>query len=302
MKKINIIGAPLDFGSGRRGVDMGPSAIRIAGLNDRLRELGYLVQDLGNLQVSVPETHPIGETKQRFMSEVSQVCSELCTKVVSMMKEETIPVILGGDHSISIGSIAGVARYYRDQKKKIGLIWMDAHGDMNTPEISASGNIHGMPLAATLGYGPDALTAVGRFKQKVRPKNTVLIGARDLDPLEKEMIRQSNIQVFTMREIDEIGMRRVMEKAIEIVSDGTAGFHVSLDLDLLDPSEAPGVGTPVRGGITYRESHLAMEIISDSEKILAFDIVEVNPILDERNATAQVAVELCASVFGKKIL
>ncbi len=302
MKKINIIGAPLDFGSGRRGVDMGPSAIRIAGLNDRLRELGYQVQDLGNLHVSVPETHPIGETKQRFMTEVSQVCSQLSSQIVGMMKEETIPVILGGDHSISIGSIAGVSKYYRSKKKRIGLIWMDAHGDMNTPETSHSGNIHGMPLAATLGYGPDALTAVGQFKQKVLPENTVLIGARDLDPLEKEMIRQSNIHVFTMREIDEIGMRGVMEKAIAIASEGTEGFHVSLDLDLLDPSEAPGVGTPAWGGITYRESHLAMEIIADSEKMLAFDIVEVNPILDERNSTAQLAVELCASVFGKKIL
>jgi arginase len=302
MKRINIIGAPLDFGSGRRGVDMGPSAIRIAGLNDRLRDLGYQVQDLGNLPVSIPETHPIGETKQRFMAEVCQVCSQLSTKIISMMKEETIPVILGGDHSISIGSIAGVARYYRSKRKRIGLIWMDAHGDMNTPKTSPSGNIHGMPLAATLGYGPDALTAVGQFKQKVLPDNTVLIGARDLDPLEKEMIRQSNIHVFTMREIDEIGMRGVMQKAVGIASDGTEGFHVSLDLDLLDPSAAPGVGTPVAGGITYRESHLAMEIIADSEKMLAFDIVEVNPILDERNRTARLAVELCASVFGKKIL
>ncbi|MBI2821527.1 MAG: arginase [Acidobacteria bacterium] len=302
MKKINIIGAPLDFGSGRRGVDMGPSAIRIAGLNDRLRELGYQVQDLGNLHVSVPESHPIGETKQRFMNEVSQVCSQLCTQVVGIMKQETVPVILGGDHSISIGSIAGVARYFRSKRKRIGLIWMDAHGDMNTPETSASGNIHGMPLAATLGYGPEALSAVGQFRHKVQPQDTVLIGVRDLDPLEKEMIRQSGIHVFTMREIDEMGMRRVMEHAIKVAADGTAGFHVSLDLDLLDPSEAPGVGTPVWGGITYRESHLAMEIIADSEKMLAFDIVEVNPVLDERNSTAQLAVELCASVFGKKIL
>ncbi|HEY2933170.1 MAG TPA: arginase [Acidobacteriota bacterium] len=302
MKKINIIGAPLDFGSGRRGVDMGPSAIRIAGLNERLRDLGYAVQDLGNLHVSVPETHPVGETKQRFMAEVSEVCAHLCEKVVAMMRDGTTPVILGGDHSISIGSIAGVSKYYRQKNERIGLIWMDAHGDMNTPETSPTGNIHGMPLAAILGYGPDALSAIGDFKEKARPQNTVLIGARDLDPLEREMIRNSKIHVFTMREIDEIGMRGVMEKAITLASEGTAGFHVSLDLDLLDPTEAPGVGTPVWGGITYRESHLAMEILADSGRMLAFDIVEVNPILDERNATAQLAVELCASVFGKKIL
>ncbi|MBI3940049.1 MAG: arginase [Acidobacteria bacterium] len=301
-KKINIIGAPLDFGSGRRGVDMGPSAIRIAGLNDRLRQLGHSVQDLGNLHVSVPESHPPGEIRQRFMKEVSQVCGQLCRRIVSMMREETIPVILGGDHSISIGSVAGVAKYFRARKKKIGLIWMDAHGDMNTPETSPSGNIHGMPLAAILGYGPDALSAVGQFKQKVQPAHTALVGVRDLDPLEKETIRRSGIHVFTMRNIDEIGMRGVMQRAIEVASEDTAGFHVSLDLDFLDPSGAPGVGTPVPGGVTRRESHLAMEIIADSDKMLAFDIVEVNPILDERNSTARMAAELCASVFGKKIL
>lgn len=281
---------------------MGPSAIRIAGLNDHLRGLGHQVQDLGNLHVTVPESHPADGAKRRFMAEVSQVCTQLCSKVVRMMKEDTVPVILGGDHSISIGSIAGVARYYRSKKSRIGLIWMDAHGDMNTPETSPSGNIHGMPLAATLGYGPDALSAVGRFKRKALPENTVLIGARDLDLLEREAIRKSGIRVFSMRDIDELGMRVVMKEAIRIASHDTVGFHVSLDLDLLDPSEAPGVGTPVPGGITYRESHLAMETIADSGRMLAFDVVEVNPVLDERNRTAQVAVGLCASVFGKKIL
>ena len=210
-RRIHIIGAPLDFGSDRRGVDMGPSAIRIAGLNERLRVLGYEVRDLGNLTVSVPETHPPADTRHSFMKEISEVCGRLCTRVTAMMREDTIPVVLGGDHSISMGSIAGVARHYRLKRKKIGLIWMDAHGDMNTPETSPSGNIHGMPLAATLGYGPDALAAVGGFKGKTAPENTALIGVRDLDPQERERVRSSGIHVFTMRDIDERGMRPVME-------------------------------------------------------------------------------------------
>lgn len=297
-KKIRIIGAPSDFGQGRRGVDMGPSAIRYAGLQEKLEELGHDVADLGNILVPPPEMHQVTNLKMKYLEEVLAVCTALHSSVQNVMESGFIPIILGGDHSISIGSVAGVA----SAKDSFGLIWFDAHGDMNTDESTPSGNIHGMPLAASLGLGHSALTGCGGFAPKVKPENVVLVGIRSIDEAEATLIRASGIRVFTMADIDRQGMAAVMQEAIRIASMGTQGIHLSLDLDALDPMFAPGVGTPVNGGVTYREGHLAMEMIAASERLLSVDVVEVNPILDVQNRTARMAVELVESLFGKTVI
>jgi arginase len=302
-RRIKIIGVPLDLGASRRGVDMGPSAVRVAGLEAKLESLGHEVVDGGNVGVAIAETKHVGEHNARYLDEITETCTNAAERVVRTLEEGMIPVVLGGDHSLAAGTVSGVAEFYRRQKQKIGLIWMDAHSDINTPETSPSGNVHGMPLAALLGLGPDPLAKILGFSPKVAPENTVLIGVRDIDATEKENIRRAGVsEVYTMRDIDERGMRTVMEEALRAAGRGTAGYHVSLDMDWIDPEDAPGVGTPVRGGATYREAHLAMEILADHGRMLSFEIVEVNPVIDEHNRTADLAVELIASAFGKKIL
>jgi arginase len=302
-RRIRVIGVPLDMGASRRGVDMGPSAMRVAGLEMRLEELGHQVTDSGNVGVEIAETQTLGNESARYLKEIAETCTRTAEAVVKTLEEGMTPLVLGGDHSLAAGSISGVAEFYRRRGEKIGVIWMDAHSDINTPETSPSGNVHGMPLAALLGLGPEPLGNIFGYSPKIAAESTVLIGVRDIDAAERENILRSGVgKVYTMRDIDERGMRAVMEEALSIASQGTAGYHVSLDMDWIDPEEAPGVGTPVRGGATYREAHLAMEIAADHGRLLSFEIVEVNPIIDERNRTADLAVELACSAFGKKIL
>ena len=299
---IAIIGVPLDMGADRRGVDMGPSAVRVASLNSKLTSLGYAVDDLGNVPVTQPETQPEGSPRAKYLSQITDTCTRLAAMVDQAMGRGETPLVLGGDHSIAIGTVAGVSINQQRQQKRIGLIWIDAHADMNTPESSPSGNIHGMPLACCMGMGPDELTRIGGFSPKVDPKNVALVGIRSVDELEREYVQRSGVRAFTMRDIDERGLRAVMEEAITVASGGTAGFHVSLDMDAMDPTEAPGVGTPVRGGLSYREAHLAMETLCDSGRMLSMEVVEVNPVIDEVNRTGLLAVELVLSAMGKRIL
>jgi arginase len=301
-KGIRVIGVPLDLGQSRRGVDMGPSAVRVAGLEARLEAIGHMVEDGGNVAVAIPEQKKEGAAHAKYLKEITATCTKSAELVLKTLEAGKVPLLLGGDHSVAAGTVAGVAEFYRRQNQKIGLIWIDAHSDMNTPETSPSGNVHGMPLAAIMGLGPAELGNIFNFSPKVRPENCVLVGIRDVDAHEKENIRKAGVEVFTMRDIDERGMRAVMEEALRMAGRGTAGYHVSLDMDWIDPEDAPGVGTPVWGGATYREAHLAMEIIADHGRMLSFEIVEVNPVIDEHNQTADLAVELSLSAFGKKIL
>ena len=302
-RRIKVIGVPLDLGASRRGVDMGPSAVRVAGLEARLEALGHEVSDSGNITVALAETKSAGNQTARYLKEITQTCARTAEMVEKALNEKMTPVILGGDHSVAAGSVSGVSNFYRKQNQKIGVLWIDAHADINTPETSPSGNVHGMPLAALLGLGPEPLSNLFEYSPKVDPANVVLIGVRDIDATEKENIRRAGItEVYTMRDIDERGMRTVMEEALRAAGRGTAGYHISLDMDWIDPEDAPGVGTPVRGGATYREAHLAMEIIADHGRMVSFEIVEVNPVIDEHNRTADLAVQLICSAFGKKIL
>ena len=280
-KKLRVIGVPLDLGQSRRGVDMGPSAVRVAGLEARLEELGHVVEDAGNITVAIAEQKKTGDPNAKYLKEITATCTKEADLVLKTLEAGKVPIVLGGDHSVGAGTVSGVAEYYRQRGQKVGLIWIDAHTDINTPDSSPSGNVHGMPLAAVMGLGPADLSNIYNFSPKVAPENCVLVGVRD---------------------IDERGMRTVMEEALRMAGRGTAGYHVSLDMDWVDPEDAPGVGTPVRGGATYRESHLAMEIIADHGRMLSFEIVEVNPVIDEHNRTADLAVELALSAFGKKIL
>ena len=302
-RSIRMIGVPLDMGASRRGVDMGPSAVRVAGLEARLEALGHRVTDGGNIRVVIAETQAVGSKNARYLKEIAETCTRTAEAVAKALEEENTPLVLGGDHSLAAGSASGVAEFYRRRGQKIGIVWIDAHADINTPETSPSGNVHGMPLAALLGLGPEALSNLCGFAPKIAAENAVLVGVRDIDAAERENIRRAGMaEVYTMRDIDERGMRAVMEEALRAAGRGTAGYHVSLDMDWIDPEDAPGVGTPVRGGATYREAHLAMEIIADHGRMLSFEIVEVNPVIDEHNRTADLAVELACSVFGKKIL
>jgi arginase len=301
--KVAIIGAPLDLGAGRRGVDMGPSAVRVAGLGRRLAALGYDVSDLGNIPVPQPEAvDDFGPSDAKYLPQIAAACESLGLLVAQSLTDGKRPLVLGGDHSIAAGTVAGVSRHFRDSGFKIGLLWMDAHADMNTPDSSPSGNVHGMPLACCVGVGPASLARMFGFAPKIDPANVALVGIRDVDQLERGVVRDSGVRAFTMRDIDERGMRAVMDDAIAIAMRGTAGFHLSLDMDFVDPEYAPGVGTPVRGGVTYREAHLAMEVICDSGHMVSMEVVEVNPVIDEVNRTADLAVELILSAMGKKIL
>lgn len=301
-QKIRIIGVPMDLGASRRGVDMGPSALRVAGLQARIKQLGHQVEDIGNISVKQAEEMSYGEKRAKYIAEIADACTELGNTVQKSLEEGYLPLVLGGDHSIAVGSISGLSAHFRKDKKTIGCIWLDAHSDMNTPETSPSGNVHGMPLSAIMGYGTEELDDLFGFKPKIEPQNVVLVGVRDLDAHEKKFIKKLGVKAFTMREIDERGMREVMSDALKYAMDDTDGIAVSLDMDFVDPSDAPGVGTPVRGGVTYREAHLAMEMIADSEAMVSMEIVEINPVIDEHNRTALLAVELALSGLGKKIL
>lgn len=295
---IEIIGVPVDLGANRRGTDMGPSAVRYAGLSKMLRNMEFEVIDHGNIAIPVPESLKIDNPDLLFIDEIVEGCSKLGGFVTAVLDRGNFPLILGGDHSIALGSLLGVSRKIPD----IGLIWMDAHGDFNTFETSGSGNIHGMSLAASCGRGDSRLVNIGGFAPKVREEKTVIIGVRDLDPEERVLLKQSKVTVFSMKDIDEMGIGRVMREAIAIAGSGGSGIHLSFDVDVVDPAIASGVGTPVTGGLNYREVHLAMELIAEANILQSMEVVEVNPILDKgANATANVAVEFIASALGKRI-
>jgi len=302
LRPIHIIGVPLDLGGGRRGVDMGPSALRIAGLGERIASLGYSVVDDGDLEVPIPETRHSGDPHKKYVADIASVCRNLYESARGVLDEGGLPLVLGGDHSLGAGSVAATAAWAQAQSRKIGLIWVDAHGDMNTPSSSTSGNVHGMPLAALLGAEPAELATIGGFRPKVDPERTVIIGLRNLDDRERERVREARIHVFTMKDIDRSGIAEVMERAIELASRDTLGVHVSFDLDACDPGIAPGVGTPVKGGLDYREAHMVMEMVADSGRLMGLDLVEINPILDSQNQTAILGAELAMSALGQGII
>jgi arginase len=299
---VHIHGVPLDLGGGRRGVDMGPSAVRIAGLGERLTAMGCIVVDKGNLETPIPETRAARDPKKKYVREIARVCQKLYQQVTASLEDGAIPIVLGGDHSLAAGSVGATADAAAAKGADIGVLWIDAHGDMNTPASTSSGNVHGMPLAALLGPEPAELSRIGARSPKIRADKTVLIGIRNLDTLERERILEAKVHVFTMKDIDRDGIASVMERALEIAGRDTAGIHVSFDLDVCDPAIAPGVGTPVKGGLDYREAHMVMEMIADSGKLLALDLVEINPILDAQNQTATLGTELALSAFGQRII
>jgi len=302
VKPVHLIGVPLDLGGGRRGVDMGPSAFRIAGIGDQIAALGRTVVDRGDLPTPIPEMQRPADKKKKYVSEIAQVCRDLYELTIESLDKDACPVVLGGDHSLAAGSVAASADWVqRVSMMPLGLIWVDAHGDMNTPSTTPSGNVHGMPLAALLGQEPMELASIGT-KPSVFAQNTVLVGIRNLDQREKDQIRAAGVHVFTMKDIDRDGIARVAEQALALASRGTGGIHVSFDMDVCDPTVAPGVGTPVKGGIDYREAHLIMELVADSGQLVALDLVEVNPTLDIRNTTAEFGTELALSALGKGIL
>ena len=302
VRKVAMVGVPMDLGGGRRGVDMGPSAMRIAGVEEGLRRLGLEFEDRGNVPVPQPESRIPKDARARFLPEIVNCCRRLRGRVERILEEGAFPLVVGGDHSIAMGTVAAISSFHHRRGERIGLLWFDAHGDMNTPESSPSGNIHGMPCAVCLGRGPAELTHLGERYPMVDVANTAIVGVRDLDLNERREILDSGVKVFTMRDVDMLGMSEVMRRALAIVNDGTAGFHLSFDLDGTDPSVAPGVGTAVAGGTDFRESHLVMEQAADSGRLLGLEMTEINPILDDRNKTAEVAVQLVLSAMGKRIL
>jgi len=299
---IQIIGVPIDLGASRRGTDGGPSALRVAGLGGQLAALGHQLAVEKDIAVPAMESCGQDQSTMRYKSEILQVCTELAEQTRSALARGDMPLIIGGDHSIAHGSVAGVACHYQEQKQSIGLLWFDAHGDINTPDISPSGNIHGMPLAHLLGYGDTDLANILDFSPKVRPENVVLIGIRDIDAGERELIQRSGITVYTMRDIDERGMAAISREAMQIVCNGTAGFHVSFDVDGCDPSVIPGSGTLVPGGVSFREAHLLLEYCADTQKMLSMEVVELNPFLDQGNISAERTISLIKSAFGKRVL
>lgn len=302
MKPVHLIGVPLDLGGGRRGVDMGPSAFRIAGIGDQIGALGRTVVDKGDLPAPIPETQRPADNKKKYIRDIAKVCQKLYDLTSKSLDEGALPLVLGGDHSLAAGSVAASADWVRrTSSKPLGLIWVDAHGDMNTPATTPSGNVHGMPLAALLGQEPMELASIGSTPS-VRPQSIVLVGVRNLDQREKEQIRASGVHVFTMKDIDRDGIANVAEQALALAARGTGGIHVSFDMDVCDPAVAPGVGTPVKGGFDYREAHMIMELVADSNRLVALDLVEVNPTLDIRNTTAEFGAELALSALGKEIL
>ena len=299
---VHIIGVPLDLGGNRRGVDMGPSAFRIAGIGEKIAALNHPVVDKGDLPSAIPELHPHGDPRKKFIDEIARVCGQLHQVALGSLHSGAIPLVLGGDHSLAAGSATASAAYARARNLPLGLLWIDAHGDMNTPATTLSGNVHGMGLAALLGPEPAELSRIGGVSPAVLPQHTALVGVRNLDEREKDQVRNSGVHVFTMKDIDRLGVAAIAEQALDVVTRGTAGIHVSFDLDVCDPDIAPGVGTPVKGGLSYREAHLLMELIAESGKLAALDLVEVNPTLDLRNTTAELGCELALSALGMKIL
>lgn len=292
----------MDLGAGRRGVDMGPSAIRIAGIAERLKELGHKIIDDGDIDIKIMEEIRVGDTRARYIREITRASKLLAKNAERIMARGRFPLFLGGDHSIAVGSVSGIAAFARRKRKKVGVLWIDAHGDLNTPATSPSGNVHGMPLASLLGYGPNDLKTVGGHFEKIDPDNVALVGVRSLDEGERKLIETTGVHVYTMSDIDRQGIHRVMKKALAKATNGTGYVHVSFDLDSVDPTIAPGVGTPVKGGLDYREAHLIMESLNEAKVMTSLEIVEVNPILDEHNTSAEFAVELVQSAFGKRIL
>ncbi len=301
-RTVHIHGVPLDLGGGRRGVDMGPSAVRIAGIGDRLAALGCVVADRGDLATPIPETQVQRDPKKKYIREITKVCEKLYKQVYESLEEGALPLVLGGDHSLAAGSVGASADFAAARGGEIGLLWVDAHGDMNTPATTSSGNVHGMPLAALLGPEPSELSKIGARSPKVRADRTVLIGVRNLDTLEKEQIRDAKVNVFTMKDIDQHGIAVVMKRALALAGKDTLGIHVSFDMDVCDPAIAPGVGTPVKGGLDYREAHMVMEMTADSGRLMSLDIVEINPILDSQNQTAILGTELVLSALGMRII
>lgn len=301
-KSIRIIGVPMDLGASRRGTDMGPSALRIAGLGAMIRDMGYKLEREEDIAVSAMETGSIEDSKARFKPQILSVCTELAGRVKEIMDASEFPLVIGGDHSIAMGTVSGAVAHYRDRNEEMGLIWFDAHGDMNIPGVSPSGNIHGMPLAHLLGRGDPDLAGILGFSPKLNPDKVVLIGIRDIDAGERTIINESGIHVFTMRDIDEHGMAKVSRRAMEIVTNGTAGFHVSFDVDGCDPSVIPGSGTLVPGGVRFREAHLLLEYCADSRQMTSMEVVELNPFLDHGNVSAERTLQLIASALGKSIL
>jgi len=303
MTSIRLIGVPMDLGASRRGVDMGPSAVRYTDVREKLEALGHTVEDLGNVPVPFREDAARGAQRgARYLGAITEVCADVATRVRDALAAGAMPLVLGGDHALAAGSIAGAASHLSAKGGRLGAIWIDAHGDLNTPATSRSGNVHGMPMAALLGHGDRAMASIAGANAALRASDVALVGVRDLDDSEKAHVRKWNLATFTMRALDERGVRAVMEEAIAIASRDTAGIWLSFDMDVIDPDEAPGVGTPVPGGMTYREAHLALEMLADTGKLVGLDIVEVNPVLDERNRTAEIARELILSAFGKRIL
>ncbi|MBO8141276.1 MAG: arginase [Firmicutes bacterium] len=295
--EISVIGVPIDLGANRRGVDMGPSALRYAGLQAALEGLGRRVEDMGNLAVPNPEHSPAGDPNARHLPTIVAVLRDVATRVAETLRGGRLPLVLGGDHSLSVGTVGGVRAVHPD----VGVIWLDAHGDFNTPGTSPSGNVHGMALAALAGYGPSELAALAG-PEPVRPQRLALIGVRDLDPGERRLIKESGILVFTIEDVDRLGLTAVMERAVEHMRRHARGVHISLDMDVFEPELAPGVGTPKAGGLTYREGHLAMEMLAEAGFVVSMDIVEVNPILDTANRTARLAVDMARSALGARIL
>jgi arginase len=302
MKIVDIAGVPLDLGAGRRGVDMGPSAFRIANVSARIATLGYAVHDQGDISVPIPEVIGVQDQQARYVREIGMVCKALYQKVEDSLQSGHFALSLGGDHSLAAGSIGGTASVMRRQNLPLGVLWVDAHADMNTPESTPSGNVHGMPLSCLLGKGPEELVRIGGFSPKIDPARCAVIGLRNLDEREKDIVRKSGVHAYTMKDIDRRGMAAVMEEALAKLCMGNASLHLSFDMDGVDPSVSPGVGTPVRGGLSYREAHLVMEMVADTQRLIALDMVEVNPILDNQNSTAILGCELILSALGKKIL
>ena len=303
MSNIRIIGVPMDLGASRRGVDMGPSAVRYTDLRDRAAKLGHTVEDAGNVPVPFREDAARGAQRgARYLGAITDVCVDIAARTRAALDESRIPVLLGGDHGLSAGSVAGAAAHFAAQGKHLGVIWVDAHGDLHTPATSSSGNVHGMPLAALLGHGDKAMAGIAGAEPALRASDVALVGLRDLDKPERTHIKQWGLAAYTMRALDERGVRAVIEEAIAVATRDTAGLWISFDMDVIEPDEAPGVGTAVPGGMTYREAHLAMEMFADTGKVVGIDMVEVNPVLDERNRTAEIACELILSALGQRIL
>jgi len=300
--RVAIVSVSIDLGAGRRGVDMGPSALRIAGVAEAIRALGYGVRETGTVTASGAELVEQGEGRARYLPEIRDVCARTADHVRTSMEEGCFPLILGGDHSLSVGSVAAVAGHHRRRNESIGLIWVDAHTDMNTPETTPSGNVHGMSLAVLTGRGPASLAGLAGPTPAVDPSRVSVIGARQIDPGERETVKEAGVRVYTISEVDERGMAACIDEAVERAADGTAGFHLSLDLDVIDPMIAPGVGTPVVGGVSYREAHLLCEKVARSGALVSLEVVELNPVLDEGNRTAKLAIGLIESALGKTIL